>query len=475
MWIAFVSDAPKGEHGMRTRIRMKSFGGENVWRELRPVNGKVISLASRGQTLAVLLETGDWLLSYPSGESIGPALPSKEQIQYLASEKDVLYAIAPKSPVSAATTSPTQPAMTTLPSTLPDIASAGALELYKFETSKWEKVADLPDDLPRDDRRLRLAAFGGKAMIAVTGKSGVIQVLQLNDANEWVERGLISPKIEPRFFEILSVDARPAVWVADATGPGLLSFWMGSEFAPPTELTPKRSLDAKSVRAAIYAKGNIREIVLNDPKVFEQCYRPDGSPSSDFTELAQPHLPVAPVSNLPSTLLMVALAVLILASMRRGEVEDPVALRSLSVRLAPIGTRMLAALIDLAPVIAAGIYLQIRYNDEGMTSEDVAWPLVLAVGLYLVHTTILELLTARSAGKFICGLKVVSMDGSEASTIAILLRNLLRAVDLFPLFPLAIMISFTPLRQRVGDITAKTIVISTRAPAREPNEAEPTE
>ena len=34
-------------------------------------------------------------------------------------------------------------------------------------------------------------------------------------------------------------------------------------------------------------------------------------------------------------------------------------------------------------------------------------------------------------------------------------------------FPLAIMISFTPLRQRVGDVTARTIVITTREPAKD--------
>jgi uncharacterized RDD family membrane protein YckC len=466
MWIAVVSEAPRGEKGVRTRIRMKAFGGENVWRELRPMNGRVVSLASRGQALAALLDTGDWLLTFPNGESIGPALPTQQKILYLASEKETVYAIAPAGRDRVASS---EPSVTTAPASAP--ADKAGLELFKFETSKWERVASLPGDLPETDRRLRLAVIGGKPLLAVTGKGGVIRVLQLGDAGEWVDRGSIAGKTEPTFFDILNVDSRPAIWVSDATAASQVSFWMGSEFAPPTELTIKKPLDAGSLRDAIYAKGNIREIVLSDIKLFEQCYRPDGSPSSDLTELSAPKNPVSPGPNLPTTLLMVALAVLILASMRRGEPEEPVALQSLSVRLAPLGTRVLAGLIDLSPIFAAGVYLQFKQGD-GLTSEDVAWPVLISVGIYLLHTTVLEVLTARSLGKFICGLKVVSVEGGDAKLTALFLRNILRAVDLFPLFPLAIMISFTPLRQRVGDVTARTIVISTREAVKHDDSAE---
>ena len=68
------------------------------------------------------------------------------------------------------------------------------------------------------------------------------------------------------------------------------------------------------------------------------------------------------------------------------------------------------------------------------------------------------------------GTRVISLDGSRPSPAAIVTRNLLRPFDVILLFvPL-----LSPLRQRVGDMAAGTIVVmdtGTPPPASRPPES----
>ena len=84
---------------------------------------------------------------------------------------------------------------------------------------------------------------------------------------------------------------------------------------------------------------------------------------------------------------------------------------------------------------------------------------LLAMFVYLLHTTLLELLTGKTVGKMICRLRVVSSDGTPAGKLAILIRNLIRLIDVLLGPPLSMLILFSPLRQRLGDVLAGTTVI----------------
>src|SRR5262249_43218296 len=89
MWIAQISQIPS----VRTTIRYRAVGGELQWRELPRLAGRAIDLASRGSQLAVLMESGEWLLVWPNGYSTGPALPRGGKMIALASQQDAIYAI----------------------------------------------------------------------------------------------------------------------------------------------------------------------------------------------------------------------------------------------------------------------------------------------------------------------------------------------------------------------------------------------
>jgi uncharacterized RDD family membrane protein YckC len=75
-----------------------------------------------------------------------------------------------------------------------------------------------------------------------------------------------------------------------------------------------------------------------------------------------------------------------------------------------------------------------------------------------VHTTTLEILLGRSVGKMLLGLRPATLEGTKPPPRALLTRNLLRIIDIVLVFPL-VMILFSPLRQRVGDLAAGTLVL----------------
>lgn len=81
--------------------------------------------------------------------------------------------------------------------------------------------------------------------------------------------------------------------------------------------------------------------------------------------------------------------------------------------------------------------------------------------LYLV---IMEALTGQTIGKMIMGIRVVKADGTPISWKESIIRNILRIIDgLFAYIVGAIFIWTSPLKQRLGDKAAGTVVVRTAA------------
>jgi uncharacterized RDD family membrane protein YckC len=78
---------------------------------------------------------------------------------------------------------------------------------------------------------------------------------------------------------------------------------------------------------------------------------------------------------------------------------------------------------------------------------------------YLLHTTVAEAICGQSIGKMFFGIRVVGPEGEPPSLRSIILRNILRVLDL-AVAPL-LLVLLTPLRQRIGDLAAGTVVIAT--------------
>lgn len=136
----------------------------------------------------------------------------------------------------------------------------------------------------------------------------------------------------------------------------------------------------------------------------------------------------------------------------------------LDLPLAGIGSRLLAATLDyfllflvqLVFIIGAGTLLAML--DLG------GWAMALVIiGIFLIqwgYFAFLEILTEGSTpGKRLLGVRVVSRFGGRASVLALLIRNLVRTIDVLVGLPL---ILFEGRRRRLGDMVAGTLVVHQR-------------
>ena len=76
---------------------------DQAWRELPTLAGRVVQIASRADSAAMLMDDGQWLLLWSDGSSTGPALPDHFRMIALASDRDTLYAIGAPPPPSPTT------------------------------------------------------------------------------------------------------------------------------------------------------------------------------------------------------------------------------------------------------------------------------------------------------------------------------------------------------------------------------------
>jgi len=139
--------------------------------------------------------------------------------------------------------------------------------------------------------------------------------------------------------------------------------------------------------------------------------------------------------------------------------------------LASFDKRMLAGAIDLAPGFwLAGTLYGISISDtllfwpgNGVAKVLSAMqPGFIVIAVTLTHTTVCEVIFARSLGKFVTGLAIADEHGKHAKPLNVALRSMSKLFELFA--PLMIILAIiSPARQRLGDILARTTVVMRQA------------
>ncbi len=133
---------------------------------------------------------------------------------------------------------------------------------------------------------------------------------------------------------------------------------------------------------------------------------------------------------------------------------------------APFFLRCGALLIDYILILIAPVLMMLfgRYlgNDGtrlvGGNLSDTGW--LIAVILGVSNIVLLPMLSGQSIGKFITGLKIVRTDGSDASVVNILMRNLLGYTLTALTFGLGFLISAFGSRGRaLQDYLGGTVVV----------------
>ena len=122
-----------------------------------------------------------------------------------------------------------------------------------------------------------------------------------------------------------------------------------------------------------------------------------------------------------------------------------------------VGPRFLAVLIDAIIIgVVAGI-LSAIFRNSGLSGGITGL-------LTLAYFIVMEATQGATLGKMALGLRVVKTDGSPITWTDSLIRNLLRIIDgLFVYLVGAIFVWTSPLKQRLGDRAAHTVVVKRRA------------
>jgi len=138
-----------------------------------------------------------------------------------------------------------------------------------------------------------------------------------------------------------------------------------------------------------------------------------------------------------------------------------------SLPLAGPVSRLLALWVDLAVVMVAGAMLQKLTLLISAFSRDAAEGLttILYFVVSLLYSILAEWLwQGQTVGKRIMGIRVMDRDGLPIHVSQIVVRNLLRPVDMLPAFYLlgGVVALATQHGQRIGDLAANTVVVRSK-------------
>lgn len=142
----------------------------------------------------------------------------------------------------------------------------------------------------------------------------------------------------------------------------------------------------------------------------------------------------------------------------------------LTYRLAGLGSRMLAHLLDLLILTAAifGVVLGLMQRLSPVVPELVASASILLISAApFVYFIVMEgLLNGQTLGKKAAGVRVRMADGTPITFAAAVGRNLLRPADMLPMtYFVGIVAMLTNNRsQRIGDMVSGTVVVHEKRP-----------
>lgn len=154
---------------------------------------------------------------------------------------------------------------------------------------------------------------------------------------------------------------------------------------------------------------------------------------------------------------------------RRLEVETPENV-TLDLELAGLGSRALATLIDLA--ILGAWSLAVMVASSVLALLGVAGPMAAVVTVLLLSFSLAAyfvlfegLRNGQTPGKRLLGIRVVSETGHPVTMGAAVVRNVLRLADVLPppvYLVGGLLVALHPKGQRLGDMTAGTVVVRDR-------------
>ncbi|MCC6239646.1 MAG: RDD family protein [Phycisphaerales bacterium] len=498
------------------------------WSALARFSGTPRDVVAIGSELGVVMPNGDWRIYWASDWRYGTSLPDRARILALTGDDEKIYAIARRdpapaiSPTTAPTTAPTTESSdgpATAPSTAPTdeptatastaapSASSGTPSqpagaptaatatsqpspslsttvysqtgLFVLTDGRWSQIAPLPEDLDLDlSADVSLAIVDQHPVMALR-QAGQIRVWILLD-DQWQDLGNI-PGGAVHHFALLNGQL-PRLWTTGEKGIG--QFHTFAKGAITTiDLHGSDKADNATTRYFTSLGPQPCLLFLDNQQLIVQPYTIQGQPDGDAQMLGAPYAPADPRwGQWTEGILIAAMVFVVITALRQRQLQPPdiKALRQL--RIAPLPRRIMAGLVDLWPIWIVSVIVAQWVQDSPLEMNEVMiegrTQLLLIGGslLYILHTLVAELFTGRSLGKMIFGLRVVDFTGAMPKRSALVIRNVLRIIDIYVMFGLPLLVVlYTPLRQRMGDLAARTLVVEKNPAARPQRSAKSTD
>ncbi len=310
---------------------------------------------------------------------------------------------------------------------------------------------------------VRLSITGRIPYVAVLRAPRFVKVIRLDsEGKTWIGTTDIETSADVVAFRLLGNAPTATLWIGQANGDE--SFYYFSQTLPPRIVRlPNVPPAFVSQQAIAFAASRIHLLSPGEDKNAGKLVDQDFDAETGVRTGPAMLVPLVPLSAFPDIggpmqfVVWAALAFAIGSSLRWRKVMQGRVFNLEELNLAPLGMRLAAGLIDLVPALLPMLIL-LRHPDAPpqLIVQIIEW----AVGpLYLLHTTAIESAFGRSLGKMLMGLRVISIDGSAPTLGSLLIRNLLRVIDIGLMFlPLAVIL-FSRLRQRTGDVAAGTLVV----------------
>lgn len=425
------------------RQRIDSVAGR--WTEIARLQTRVLAMAALDERIAVLTEDGEIRLLRLGGGTLVSAMPGSRRPVQIASDNGTLWAIgAPASASSSTKPSTTKPATTQ--------TSPGRGQLLRWNGSNWTIEATLPLHAPADPS---LAIYAGVPHIAYA-HGGTTHIDQLVDS-EWKPfRSL--PATE--WSKLIPNAGKPLVTWVSGDKTNFTVFDLTTD--PPAKV---QSFTLTSPLDIGVVTGNLRAIYTDGDKIqqigFYDLGRGGAFGPSVIANVASAEA-AAKQSQWMQLIVMALMTIAMVLTLRAGPPVPIEVLERAGLRLAPLGRRMAAGLIDAIPYVAAALYVSKKL--DGAEAFEVLpggiIPLMVGMAVYIIHVTIEEMIWGRSIGKMLFGMRVVMNDGSALTPGRAFLRNIMRVLDVALYIPL-VFVLISPLRQRIGDLAAGTLVVTT--------------
>jgi uncharacterized RDD family membrane protein YckC len=455
MWVAATMP---GDNGLPPESLI--FGrtmGNDQWQQLYEIASPMVALTHQAGEPAIVLDNGQWMFIYSDGRSLGPDVPARGNLVQLSADGDLLYGLAWVNGGLASLHTTTQP---TTAST-----SSSKLVLLQFSHGQWLGLAEIPDAPPKAD----VSMTGGENTLLIAWQAD-------NELHlcQWAGGAVKAlPAIQPKFkiadFKVICTTDQPIAWIAPATGAGAIFKWNQQWGAPISLSAPSTLAQSQQRDICIDGDQQIRLVYKSNDQLYEQNYDVHGKASGAPTEiLAYQQDETDNTSRLYGLAFFGFLIFILLSAFRRPPILPPATESGPAIMLAPFLRRLGAGLVDILPYLVTGTVILAPYGSSittydqwarVMNQPSVHNPILISLGVYLLHTTLGEIFFARSIGKYLFGLRLINFRGERPSALAVLVRNVCRLIDL-PFFFVTILIS--PLRQRVGDFVSGTLVVITR-------------